>query len=75
MRGRDARVPRRGNPFKAVSDRAIGIALGILLGIAVILIFLFLGSRSTIDEPSISNVPGAQTQTQTSPPATPGPLK
>jgi hypothetical protein len=57
MRGR---LPR-------VGDRAIGIALGILLGIAVILIFLFLGSRSTIDEPSISNIPGA-TQTQTAPP-------
>jgi hypothetical protein len=50
-----------------VRDRAIGIALGIVLGIAVILIFLFLGSRSTIDEPSINNIPGA-TQTQTNPP-------
>jgi hypothetical protein len=50
-----------------VSDRVIGIALGVVLGIAVVLIFLFLGSRSTIDEPSISNIPGA-TQTQ---PATP----
>jgi ABC-type Mn2+/Zn2+ transport system permease subunit len=57
MRGR---LPRLG-------DRAIGIALGIVLGIAVILIFLFLGSRSTIDEPSINNIPGV-TQTQTAPP-------
>jgi hypothetical protein len=55
--------------FAGVSDRAIGIALGVVLGVAVILIFLFLGSRSTIDEPSISNIPGAQTQTQTAPPA------
>jgi len=62
MRGRDARVPRRGNPFRHIGDRAIGILLGILLGIAVILIFLFIGSRSTIDEPSLSTVP-AQTQT------------
>ena len=53
-----------------MGDRAIGIALGIVLGIAVILIFLFLGSRSTIDAPSISNVPSA-TQTQTSPGAPP----
>ena len=53
-----------------VSDRVIGIALGVLLGIAVVLIFLFLGSRSTIDEPSISNIPGA-TQTQTNPAAPP----
>jgi hypothetical protein len=49
-----------------VSDRAIGIALGILLGVAVILIFLFLGSRNTIDEPSLSDGT-AQTQTQTQP--------
>jgi hypothetical protein len=46
-------------------DRVIGIVLGVVLGIAVILIFLFLGSRSTIDEPSINNIPGAITQTQT----------
>ena len=52
--------------FPRVGDRAIGILLGILLGIAVILIFLFLGSRSTIDEPSLS---GVGTQTQTQPPA------
>jgi ABC-type Mn2+/Zn2+ transport system permease subunit len=51
-----------------VRDRAIGIALGVVLGIAVILIFLFVGSRSTIDEPSINNIPGV-TQTQTAPPA------
>ena len=37
-----------------ISDRVIGIALGILLGLAVIIIFLFLGSRNTIDEPSLS---------------------
>ena len=55
-------------------DRAIGIALGIVLGIAVILTFLFLGSRNTIDEPSLS---GGATQTQTPPgaPAAPGPKK
>jgi len=57
MRGRFARV----------GDRAIGIALGILLGIAIILLFLFLGSRDTIDEPSLS---GGSTQTVTRPAAT-----
>ena len=45
-------------------DRAIGVALGILLGIAIILLFLFLGSRDTIDEPSLSDGP---TQTVTQP--------
>jgi hypothetical protein len=51
--------------FTGVSDRAIGIALGILLGLAIIILFLFLGSRDTIDEPSIS---GGTTQ-RSSPPA------
>ncbi len=51
-----------------ISDRVLGIALGILLGLAVVVLFLFLGSRNTIDEPSISG--GATTQTQ-SQPATP----
>jgi len=53
--------------FPRAGDRVIGIALGILLGIAIILLFLFLGSRSTIDEPSIS---GAPTQTLTQPATT-----
>jgi hypothetical protein len=56
MRGRSTRV----------SDRAIGIALGILLGLAIILLFLFLGSRDTIDEPSISGGT-AQTSSQPAP--------
>jgi uncharacterized membrane protein required for colicin V production len=60
VRGRRARL----------SDRALGIVLGIVLGLAVIVLFLFLGSRNTIDEPSIDNVPA---QTQTAPaPAKPG---
>jgi hypothetical protein len=58
MRGRLARV----------SDRVIGIALGIVLGLVIIVLFLFLGSRSTIDEPSLS---GGSTQTVTQP-AAPG---
>jgi uncharacterized membrane protein required for colicin V production len=54
-------------------DRAIGIVLGILLGLAVIVLFLFLGSRSTIDSPDISgNSTLEQTTTPTSP-ATPEP--
>ena len=52
-----------------VGDRAVGIVLGIALGIAVILLFLFLGSRNTIDEPSIS---GGATQTETQPATIPG---
>ena len=52
-------------------DRAIGIVLGIVLGIAVIILFLFLSSRNTIDEPSLSG--GATTQIQTQPAPPPGP--
>ena len=51
-----------------IGDRVVGIALGIVLGLAVIVLFLFLGSRNTIDEPSLSG--GATTQTQpAAPPA------
>jgi ABC-type Mn2+/Zn2+ transport system permease subunit len=57
--------------FPRVGDRAIGIVLGIVLGIAVILLFLFLGSRNTIDEPSLSG--GTPTQTVTQPAAPPNP--
>jgi uncharacterized membrane protein required for colicin V production len=53
-------------------DRAVGIVLGIVLGIAVIILFLFLGSRNTIDEPSLSGE-ATQTQIQQAPPPAPGP--
>jgi hypothetical protein len=55
--------------FPRVGDRAIGIALGLLLGLLIIVLFLFLGSRSTIDEPSIS---GGTTPTATQPATIPG---
>jgi uncharacterized membrane protein required for colicin V production len=48
-------------------DRALGIFLGILLGLAVIILFLFLGSRGAIDTPDIS---GDETQEQTTPTTT-----
>jgi uncharacterized membrane protein required for colicin V production len=49
-------------------DRALGIFLGILLGLAVIILFLFLGSRETIDSPDISgDVTQEQTMTTTAP--------
>jgi hypothetical protein len=34
-------------------DRAIGIGLGLLLGIAAVILFVFLGSEETIDDPQI----------------------
>jgi uncharacterized membrane protein required for colicin V production len=49
-----------------VRDRALGIFLGILLGLAVIILFLFLGSRGAIDTPDISGSEiGGETTTTT----------
>jgi hypothetical protein len=48
-------------------DRAIGIALGVLLGLAVIIAFLFLGSRDAIDTPDLSG--GSEPQQTTTAPA------
>ena len=60
-----------------VSDRAIGIALGILLGLAIVIAFVFLGSGDTIDAPSLSGSEEEQpalTQPATQPqPAQPPP--
>jgi hypothetical protein len=53
------------------SDRLIGIVLGILLGLAIVIAFVFLGSRDTIDAPSLS---GGETQTQQTAPAQTAPL-
>jgi hypothetical protein len=53
------------------SDRAIGIAIGILLGIAIVAAFVFLGSGSTIDAPSLSGDDEPEA-TQTQSPTVPG---
>lgn len=36
-------------------DRAIGICLGLILGIVAVVLFVFLGSEQTIDDPQIDN--------------------
>jgi hypothetical protein len=38
-------------------DRAIGIALGLVIGIVAVILFVFLGSQETIDAPSIDKGP------------------
>jgi hypothetical protein len=43
------------------SDRVIGIALGLVVGVAALILFIFLGSEGSIDAPSI-DAPPAQTQ-------------
>jgi hypothetical protein len=60
------------------SDRVIGIGLGILLGLAIVIAFVFLGSEGTIDAPSLSGEQPDATQTtptQTAPltPTNPAP--
>ena len=52
-------------------DRAIGITLGILLGLAIVIGFVFLGSEDTIDDPSISG--GTATKEKTAPSTSPNP--
>lgn len=39
------------------SDKAIGITLGIAIGIAALILFVFLGSGSSIDAPAIDAKP------------------
>ncbi len=39
------------------SDKAIGITLGIAIGIAALILFVFLGSGNSIDAPSIDTKP------------------
>jgi NhaP-type Na+/H+ or K+/H+ antiporter len=34
-------------------DRAIGIALGLVIGIVAVILFVFLGSEDTIDAPAV----------------------
>ena len=54
-----------------LGDRAIGITLGILLGLAIVIAFVFLGSGGTIDAPSLSGSDQPQQQA----PAVPAPQK
>ena len=56
---------------RRAGDRIIGIASGVVLGLAIILLYLFLSSRSTIDAPSISGSSTQPTQTKTAPPQRP----
>jgi hypothetical protein len=45
-----------------ITDRAVGILIGLILGIAIVVAFVFLGSGDTIDDPSLS---GGGTTTST----------
>lgn len=43
-------------------DRALAIALGVILGIAIVAVFVFVYSEDTVDAPSLDR--GAAEQTQ-----------
>jgi hypothetical protein len=42
------------------TDRVIGIGLGLLIGVAAVVLFVFLGSSSSIDAPSLDQPPGLE---------------
>lgn len=46
------------------TDRAIGIVLGIVVGLIALVLFVFLGSTSSIDAPSLDDRPGYTQPTQ-----------
>ena len=46
-------------------DRLIGIAIGVVLGLAIVAVFVFVFSGDTVDAPSIHN--GASTQQPANP--------
>ena len=43
------------------SDRFIGIALGLVVGVVALILFIFLGSEGSIDAPSLDST-AAQSQ-------------
>lgn len=42
------------------TDRVIGIALGLLIGVAAVVLFVFLDSSSSIDAPSLDQPAGME---------------
>ncbi|MFN8152184.1 MAG: hypothetical protein U0R24_13805 [Solirubrobacterales bacterium] len=53
------------------SDRAIGIVLGIVIGIVALVAFVFLGSSGSIDAPSIDHGQAERNVTETTGGSTP----
>ena len=72
--GSDDRSPRR-----RWTDRILGITIGVVLGLGVLVYFVFVHSEGTIDAPKINGTESGQTQGESSgqtpgksPPAHPG---
>jgi hypothetical protein len=56
----DSEKPPRRKRRARWLDRTVGIVLGLVLGIGVIVVFVFEGSEGTIDAPRISGTEGTQ---------------
>lgn len=54
-----------------VADRVIGVTIGVLLGLAIVAAFVFLGSGQTIDDPDISGESGVERAAPQQPPQQP----
>jgi hypothetical protein len=54
-----------------MTDRAIGIILGVLIGLAIVIGFVFLGSGDTIDDPGLSGGGGEAERTAPAQPSQP----
>jgi hypothetical protein len=65
--GPDDRSPRR-----RWTDRILGIVVGILLGLGVLVYFVFVHSEGTIDAPSVNSTESAQTTGTTGGESLPG---
>jgi hypothetical protein len=73
----ETREQPRSDPLRAARgrrrlDRALGITLGVILGLGVLIVFIFLGSEGTIDAPRISGVNTGKPE-QHSKPSSPAP--
>jgi hypothetical protein len=44
----------------------LGVVLGVLLGLAIVILFVFFGSQETIDAPSIDDNPPAERRAEPS---------
>jgi hypothetical protein len=53
------------------ADLAVGVLVGVVLGIAVLMTFIFLGSEGSIDAPKISGVQTGKEAPPSGPEATP----
>ena len=49
------------------TDRAIGIALGLVIGVVALILFIFLGSKGAIDAPSLDSTSQPPAREVTSP--------